>query len=309
MPDNRQRETLAKKETYNMKKTAEKIKNLVIQFQKKNRMVFMILIGMFLFAIQSNTAEAVETTNLSWDITNDGQSDTVSCEKSGENENNECTGFTVKVNGDEALTINMKDLDRKLYNRYYYNYRIMQVTVAKKHFMYIHLGSDIDHGPSRLYEYRNGKLETVIDFLDMPQCHYVRKLIPKNNRLVVNMENVGGTGLGVMSFRSVYEFKNDSFRLQKRVHKILEYTNMPAGKKTYSGMLTTKKEISLYKDKNGKKKAGSIAAAQKVKAKKLYETKDYFAVYLEGKDIKGWYTSKDLGRSIDPLFVETADLD
>lgn len=234
--------------------------------------------------ISVRPADFHDNRSISWDITNDGKADSIEFVPDVGTEYGEHTVFTVKINGNDALNMTAG----------YYAYTYQKITVKGKHFLYIHLSGDSEGGPAYLYQYQKGTLKKVINFQAVPYCYYVGKLTVKKGKLIAKMTSGYGTGLGYMTFQSIYNYEKGKFKLESKEHKILGYPGTWSAVTKNTGQITTRQSITLYKDKLGKKKAMTIPAGVRVKAKKGYFDKKRTSVYIEGGKYKGWYSFKDI---------------
>ena len=271
------------------------IRNIICSF---------ILSLVFFAALDANVlAEQFNRDSIvSYDITNDGVEDTVTFIRDGVDEDDRASAFKVTINGNEALVLDSSDPDIEFG---YFSFEHKLVTIKGKNYLFIHLGGDNDDGPSKLYGYGDGRLKGLIDFTSMQRCRWIDSVKVKGNKLIVDMQDSGVSGLGLMTFRTIYSYKNGDFKLKSKEHKIMNYANMMTGNTEYTGKITTRRAFQLYSDKKGKKKSVYIPANVKVKAKRIYIDKKYCAVYIEGGKYKGWYTSKYFNKLNDSYYYDT----
>lgn len=211
--------------------------------------------------------------NSQYDITSDGNKDTVKVGSEGNNSIyiNDIQVFKAETNAD-CLSVALYPINhKKIYFVIYENYKEI---------------SDICG--CAMYQYKSGSLQKVCDFYNpivknINAMHYnvVVKAV-SNDKVTVICNNIF-SGTGLLSWRMDYYCKNNSWKPKKNSYKITQ--TITNGKK-----LTAAMDINLYKKPNNKTVFFKIKSGDKIVARKLYiKSKNIYVQVATSTGSFGWF--------------------
>ena len=276
---------------------------------KKRKVLKKITVLLFmaavLFIIFPFSAEAkvkinklnINETYTQYDVTGDQKADTLLISGEWDEEYEEFTGYRVYVNGQNVLVNKYRPI---------YSYEIRRLELENgKMFLCIIPGSSNDDVPGAgIFQYKNGKLERVIDLDSMSKIGYhnsIAGIKVSGNKITVKYREMSYS-LGGISFRLDYQYENGKM-VQKTTKTKISDTSLKYQKKTYR---TANRSMKVLKSPGGKQ-VTILKKGKKVKIDKIYINSKHNKIYLHIK-IKGgksgWVKGLTNYPNATPLFKE-----
>lgn len=207
---------------------------------------------------------SLNTTYNRYDVTGDGKADTIRISSVSLEADEWDVGLKVEINGKEVL-----------YNKdcYYYGIEASLCTLKNgKVYLYLYNpGDDGDAYYCGLYQYKNGKLECV---LNMNKFYGSDKLGYHTNGEV---KAVSGNKITVGIYQQNYELGGISvnFDYIYSKEKLVKSGNVAKDYKCWAaesngGKLTANYDIKVYAEKSCKRKAFTLRRGEKIKIKSIY---------------------------------------
>ena len=241
---------------------------------------------------------ATSKTIKKYDITGDKKADKIKIKVSGAKDDGYGTVFTkalvIYVNGKKLKTIPSKNGEG-------FTATVQLLTLKNgKSFLYVEYFGNNEDGTYALYQYRSGKIKTILSDTDIPAkyCTYHHKIDnikPSGNKIVMTYAPQTYTAaFTYIKYSFPYSSKLKTLNLGNG-KKLAKTGKVYTGKdystgKLYQESLTASQDIEAYTTKALTTEAFTIEAGQTVTFKKAYvnKSKKQFAYYVTCEGQSGW---------------------